>query len=145
MRGWLALVLCASVLAAPGFARADDDDLPEALTVAGVTVLATTYGLTGLTTTTLVIVANRREETIAFSWIPVAGPWIMLGDSAGFNSLQLFAAAASGVLQAAGVGMLIAGLVISMERYGGIQSRDGPRLIPMLSSNQAGLALTGRF
>lgn len=144
------LLLAVALLAGPSLARADDGtshhELGEGLTIAGLTVFVSTYGLTGLATTTLVLVANTRETTIAESWVPLVGPWIMLGDSSGFNDLQIGLLAISGVLQAFSVAALIAGLVLQSEPSPTATAR-GPwiQVAPIASSNVLGIQLAGGF
>jgi hypothetical protein len=116
--------------------------LGEALWISGLSVWAVTYVFTGLTATTLVTVANTRPATIAESWIPVVGPWIMLGDSVGFDTGQIAGTIISGVLQAAGVAMFIAGVVLVDEapRGGNTRVELGP-----LFTDGGGLRLAGAF
>jgi hypothetical protein len=144
-------LLIAALLAGPSLARADDAsdrELGEGLTIAGLSVFVSTYALTGLSATTLVLVANTREATILESWMPLVGPWIMLGDSAGFNDLQIGLVVASGVLQTLSVGALIAGLVLMSEAGPAPSpSARGPSITlePIASGGTLGLCLRGAF
>lgn len=124
--------------------RDDRHALGETLWVAGLSVFAATWALTGAAGTTLVNVANGRTETIVESWIPLVGPWIMLGDSRGFDGLQLALTAVSGVLQAVGCGALIAGLVLVNESPDDASSAS-VWLVPTAGDQGGGLAVAGSF
>jgi len=96
-------------------ALAERHAIGNTLWVTGLSVLAPSYVLTGAVGTTLVMIANARSATIAESWIPIAGPWIMLADSRGFDSTQIALTVVAGTLQALGCAAFIAGLVLENE------------------------------
>lgn len=116
----------------------------NALWVTGLSVLAASWGLTGIASTTLVKVANARDVTIYESWIPVVGPWIMLGDSRGFDDTQLALTITSALVQTLACAALIVGLVLE---------NDAPRdptvarvwIAPTLGSGTAGIGAFGTF
>ena len=143
MRTVIAALLATLLFAAPAAAqeRSERAEVAEALTLGGLGVFVGTYALTGLSATTLVIVANARDETIAESWIPLVGPWLMLADSAGFNSLQVALTAVSGVLQTLSLGAMIAGLVLGAQP----DEEETVRLLPAVGPSHAGLHLSVRF
>jgi hypothetical protein len=116
----------------------------EPLWMSGLSVLAATYVLTGAAGTTLVMVANARTVTIGESWIPLAGPWIMLADSRGFDSSQIALTVVSGVLQALGCAALIAGLVLDGDARRPT-SLAQVWLAPRLGADGAGLSAGGSF
>lgn len=118
--------------------------LGEALWITGVAVFVPTYVLTGIAATTLVTVSESRSATIAESWIPIVGPWIMLGDSAGFDTLQLAGTAISGVLQAFALASFIAGIVLVNDAPADPNSAR-VSLLPGARGADGGLSLTGAF
>lgn len=125
--------------------RADERRaIGNTLWVTGLSVFAATYALTGIAGTTLVKVANGRDVTIGESWIPLAGPWIMLADSRGFDTTQFALTLVSGILQTLGCAAFIAGLVLENE------SPSDPAaarvwLAPTFGSQGAGLSVVGSF
>jgi hypothetical protein len=113
--------------------------------VTGLAVLTSTWVITGAVGTTLVEIANARPMTIAESWIPVAGPWILCADSRGFTESQLALAIVSGVVQALGAVAFVTGLVLENE---GPSTRAGAArlwLAPTANRDGAGLHLAGTF
>lgn len=114
------------------------------LWVTGLSVLGASWALTGITSTTLVKVANARDVTIYESWIPVVGPWIMVGDSRGFDTTQMALTITSGIVQTLACAAFIAGLVLES---------DAPReataariwFAPTLGSGTAGVGAFGTF
>lgn len=87
-------------------------------------------------------------RTVTFRWVsfvPLAGPWIQLGimgpSTFGRDAWGLWFVA-DGLLQATGLALLIAGLVLSAE-----SEAEEPDVIvlPTASSDGAGLMVRGRF
>lgn len=140
----IALAVSLTLLSAapPATAQSPDHALGEALWISGLTVLVSSWALTGAATSTLVYLAAARDESIVESWIPVVGPWIMLADSAGFDGLQLAGTAISGILQLAGLVSLITGLVLVDQ-----DPSDSSGTTLTLSPLEGGstLSLFGRF
>jgi hypothetical protein len=152
MHRTLASLVVATALLHGAIARAQppDADVPssddrhavgEALWVSGLVVLASTWALTGASATVLVRIANARDVTIAESWIPLVGPWIMLGDSAGLDTTQVALTAVSAALQTLATAALIVGLVLDLDRPRGA----GVTVAPSASAGGAGLAIAGSF
>ena len=116
----------------------------EPMWIAGLSVLVASWALTGAVTTTLVKISNSRDMTIAQSWIPIAGPWIMLADSSGFDTSQLALTFVSGILQTLGCAAFIAGLVLDGEASHGTTAAR-LRLVPTAGAEGAGVSVAGWF
>jgi hypothetical protein len=128
----------------PGAPRTEQQAIGNTLWVTGLSVFAATYALTGIATTTLVMVADARTVTIGESWIPLVGPWIMLGDSRGFDTSQLALTAVSAVLQTLGCAALIVGLVLENDGPGDA-SAARVWITPTFGDRGAGLSVAGVF
>jgi hypothetical protein len=128
----------------PEAAPNDRHGLGEALVISGVSVLAGTWVLTGATATTLVVFTNGRTATLVESWIPVVGPWIMVGDSVALDGGQLALAVISGVLQAAGLAATIAGIVL-LNEPGNSAPLASLSIAPMAGNGTAGLSVSGSW
>ncbi len=144
----LALALCGALVAAPAAAQEEARDpaheAGEPLWMSGLTLLTATYVLTGATSTTLVMVANAREGTIVQSWIPVVGPFLMLADSAGYDTAQLAFTGISAALQVLGLAALVTGIVLDAQAGPG-SGTAALRLAPLAGPSGSGLALIGTF
>ena len=99
----------------------------KALLITGGATLLGTYGTTaGLTAAN--IDGNRVVESL---YIPVVGPWLALGDrdcrecTSGQNTLDTVLIAGSGVLQGAGLGLVIASFIVP-ERVPAATISAGP-------------------
>lgn len=145
----LALGLASALLlgVSPASAQPSDPahEVGEPLWMAGLSVFVATYVLTGLTTTTLVIVANGRHESIGESWIPVIGPFVMLADSAGFDVAQTALTAVSAALQVLGCAGLIVGIVLDAQPSPSGEASAELWLTPLLGPDGSGLSVGGRF
>lgn len=88
---------------------------------------------------------DRWGEFRALSAIPVVGPWLQLAampepfDRDNWGPYVL----AMGLIQAAGVGLLIAGLIVELEEAAA--DEDEVFVIPRVSANELGVALAGSF
>lgn len=127
--------------------RNEGHAIGEPMWMAGLTVFAASYALTGISATTLVVVANGRDGTIPQAWIPVVGPWLMLADSAGYDGLQVGLTVVSGILQLLGAGALVAGLVLDSGSSSSSASTASTSLLlsPMGGPSTLGLVLSGTF
>jgi hypothetical protein len=113
------------------------------LWITGLSSLIGVYVITGVTTTISVTVAGARTVTIGEAWVPVAGPWIMLADSAGLDDGQKAMTAVSGVLQGLALASFVTGLAL-------VATSPSPEkahvaLVPMAVDRGGGLVLGGRF
>lgn len=87
-------------------------------------------------------------RTVTFRWVgfvPLAGPWIQLGimgpSTFGRDAWGLWFIA-DGLLQATGLGLLIAGLVLSCESDA---EEPDVSVLPTASADGGGLMVSGRF
>ncbi len=107
----------------------------------GLAAFVSTYGAAVLTAAQFEF-AGVSHEIIDWLYIPVVGPFLIAGESHDDGATVAFVAL--GVVQAAGLGFIAAGLAIN--RHAG--SNDGEislHVAPMLGSGQAGLMAVGRF
>ena len=129
----------------PAAPHAEHDGTGNTMFVTGLTVLVSSWALTGATATTLVALANQRPEITIESWIPVVGPWIMLGDTRGYDDLQLGLTVASAVVQTIATGVMIAGLVLDAQAPPRPAARAGVHVLPTFGASGAGISLSGWF
>jgi hypothetical protein len=113
------------------------------LVIAGAIVFGVAY--TGAFTTTVALEADG--DLIGYSLVPLAGPWIMLGD---YRTREYQAALAmNGVIQAGGAAMFIIGLTVKREHVVPVySSRDGNVSVgmsPVVFGPGSGVGLSGRF
>jgi len=89
-------------------------------------------------------VANT-DEFLAFSLVPVVGPWLQLPFAS--SGLEVGFLIGAGVLQAAGVTMLIAGLTFARRPVTEVRISDSSSVVftPMVGSDSAGLSAVGTF
>lgn len=146
-RALLALALGTALTTWPVAAQEVHDpahEVGEPLWMAGLSLWAATYVLTGAASTTLVMVANGREGTIVQAWIPVVGPFLMLADSAGYDTAQLVFTGLSAALQVLGLAGLVTGIVLDAQ-----PSPSGEtavlRLTPLVGPSGSGFAVIGTF
>jgi hypothetical protein len=83
--------------------------VPE-LYITGPLLLGVTYGLTVATTAATAAPPDQRRAT-SYAAIPVVGPWVMLGSNLPVLSYSA-ALVVSGIAQAGGLAVTIAGLVV---------------------------------
>src|SRR5690606_9077163 len=90
------------------------------LVIAGAIVFGVAY--TGVFSTSVALESDG--DLIGYSLVPLAGPWIMLGD---YRTREYSAALAmNGVIQAGGAAMFIIGLTVKREHVVPVySSRDG--------------------
>jgi hypothetical protein len=120
-------------------------EIGEPLWMAGLSVFAATYVITGVTTTVLRALTDSRQEVTWQAWVPLAGPFIMLADSAGFDSTQYALTVVSAILQVLGCAAMITGIVLDAQPDPVAASSASLSLVPSVSQNYAGLSLSGRF
>lgn len=113
------------------------------LVIAGAIVFGVAY--TGAFTTTVALEADG--DLVGYSLVPLAGPWIMLGD---YRTREYSAALAmNGVIQAGGAAMFIIGLTVKREHVVPVySSRDGNvsmGMSPVALGSGSGIGLNGRF
>ena len=136
-----------AALPAPASAQPADPnhEIGEPLWIAGLTVLGTTYLLTGATVTTLRMVASAREERIWQGWVPLAGPLIMLGDRAGFDDTQIALTAVAAALPWLGLGALVVGAVLDAQPDPARPASGSLVLRPRASADLVGIDLRLEF
>jgi len=117
--------------------------LARPLLITGLSVFLASYAITGAATTATVVIAHGRNVTIGESWVPVAGPWIMLADSAGFDAAQMTATAVGGVLQTLSAASLITGIALTAPA----PQREARSLViaPVVTANGGHLLIGGAF
>ncbi len=105
-------------------------------------------GVTWLTTIGATAALGGSGEFIGYASIPVFGPWVMLAadDDGEYGAAMV----SSGLLQSAGLTMMILGLTIRHEVPAETASAGGPlaaslELAPMLSPEHSGLMISGSF
>lgn len=119
--------------------RRDDD----ALWITSLSIFLGTYLVTGAMATWMSLDNGGRGATIAESWIPVVGPWLMVADHHGLDGTQIGAAVISGVLQAVSLATLIVALV-TRDRYERVQL-DSLAVGPIMTRGGGGVAIFGRM
>jgi len=113
------------------------------LWITGLTVFAASYVATGVTATLSVTFAHTRDATIVESWVPLAGPWIMLGDSPDFDSGQKAATVIAASLQTLSAAAFVTGVVLeNKERR---PPTPAVSLAPLGTPGARGLVLVGTF
>lgn len=107
----------------------------------GLAAFISTYGAAVYTAAQLDL-AGFSGEIIDWLYIPVVGPFMIAGESN--DDFATAAFVALGIVQAAGLGLIVAGLAINRNA-----DHDGDvvtlHVAPMLGSGQAGLMAVGRF
>ena len=105
-------------------------------------------GVTWMTTIGATAALGGSGEFIGYASIPVFGPWVMLAadDDGEYGAAMV----SSGLLQGAGLTMMILGLSIRHEVPAETASTEGSlaaelELAPMLSPEAAGLVVSGSF
>jgi hypothetical protein len=109
------------------------------LIIAGPIVFGVAYA-TGIAVTAGL---DADEELIAYSAIPVAGPWVMLADSR--TSDYSGALAANGLLQAGGLAMFIIGVSVRREHQVPVYASEDGHVQVGLSAVPGGLLANGHF
>lgn len=144
----LAAALALNVAHAPTASAQTSDpnhEIGEPLWMAGLSVFAATYVITGATATTLRLLTSSREDRIWQSWIPLAGPFIMLADSAGFDDTQYALTIVSAVLQVLGLGAFITGVILDAQPDPAEPAAGTLTVLPTATPDSVGLTLVGRF
>ncbi|MCZ7680243.1 MAG: hypothetical protein M5U28_16340 [Sandaracinaceae bacterium] len=90
----------------------------KGLWIPGVILLGLSYVLTG----TLASNFSLDAEYVGYSWIPLVGPWLMLGAADGDD--QFAGALVGGIAQAAGLTMFVLGLVLRQSVRVAVYSLD---------------------
>jgi hypothetical protein len=108
------------------------------LWASGLTIAAVAY--VSLGTVTSILCADDKPApcqayVVPSSWVPVAGPWIILSSASPGQMVPLII---GGVAEFAGIVMLIVGLTLKEEV-------KVPIVMPMLGNDRAGLQLSYRF
>lgn len=113
-----------------------------ALWVTGLSLMGAFWLATGITTTAIVGgYRNPNWRSAGEAWIPVVGPFVMLGDSNGYTGAQVGATVASAILQTISTGLFVTGLVIVATTSSGRETA----IVPTPMDRGAGLSLVGRF
>lgn len=98
--------------------------------------------------------SQRWYEDFTFtSFIPLAGPWIALSERQGEFDQDYWGVwlIANGLLQAAGFGMIVSGIIVAAQDSHGQRrtrariSQPSLQVIPSVGVNHAGLSLAGSF
>jgi hypothetical protein len=115
---------------------------------AGIGLLAGGYVLEILTTafSSLDSSFGRRDTYVGWGYVPLIGPWVQMGDLPPSTSSPMYVLLTfEGLLQAAGLVMVIVGAVgEDYEEYRPIAAGDF-RVTPVLSTTMQGLTLEGAF
>ncbi len=117
----------------------------KGLWIPGIVLFGVSYVLTG----TLASAAVASSDYVGYSWIPLVGPWLMLGEAA--NDEQFAGALVGGIAQAAGLTMFVLGLALRQTVRVAVYSLDesnerAPRLaldlVPAPAGGMVGLSLS---
>jgi hypothetical protein len=118
------------------------------LTGAGIGLLAGGYLLEILSTafSSLDSSFGRRDTYVGWGYVPLVGPWVQMGDLPPSTSSPMYVLLTfEGLLQAAGLVMVIVGAVgEDYEEYRPIAAGDF-RVSPVLSQTMQGLTIEGAF
>ncbi|HJL20540.1 MAG TPA: EB domain-containing protein [Sandaracinaceae bacterium LLY-WYZ-13_1] len=124
------------------------------LIVAGAVALAAGWAANILVSAFAGVGSSTVDDWDAFrgySFIPVVGPWVQLATKPTGFSADSWAGwlVADGIVQAAGLAMLIVGIAVPVETT--VYSEGGPgdgldlALLPQVGPGHGGLSLVGRF
>lgn len=125
------------------------DTSTHALWVPGVILLPLSWVLTWTSAVATQPGSSRDIDYMLFSWIPVAGPWFMLGqdDNRPLNGAEIAGALLSGIAQVGSIVLIILGLSIRQRVRTMVMGENrGPEIdftvIPTEGGAQVGLQLT---
>lgn len=107
------------------------------LWVTGLIVFPVSYVLTGTMATAL----SYNDDYATYSWIPLVGPWLMLGEANG--DAETGAAIAGGVAQLAGLTMFVLGLTLRRTVRVAVYALGDGEHAPELALNPLPLAAGG--
>jgi hypothetical protein len=157
--------LCVTVATSTTHASADDSTTAGAersegsgqrtagkvLFITGVSVFAAGWIAGGIATVAVVTsTPNARTAAMGESWVPLAGPYIMLADSSGYTGTQIAATATGAAIQTLGFTTMIIGAVA----WATAPSSSNPKkafeeghmmVVPWAGSRSAGIAIGGVF
>lgn len=115
------------------------------LTVTGAISLGAFWLATGIATGVVVATTkNSRVTPAGEAWVPIAGPYIMLADSARYTDTQTAATVTAAVLQTLATTTLITGLIVLAASSSG-KERNAAWIAPMTLKDGGGLSVVGRF
>ncbi len=110
------------------------------VTAAGAIIAGSAYQLSIATAAVGLLL---QQEEAGFLFIPVAGPWILIPQW-DRSHLSVILLATDGVLQAAGLGLMIGGLV-AQDQYLVRSNHIAFTVAPLVDGDVQGAQLTGEF
>lgn len=119
-----------------------------ALWVTGVVLLPVSWVLTW-SATTATLDGYRDGAYWGWSWVPLVGPWFMIGDSYGLNGSEIAGAVLSGIAQLSGLTLIILGVAIRqtvrVATYALDDSERAPELTLGVAPTYGGGMLTAQI
>ncbi|MEO8841345.1 MAG: hypothetical protein ABI591_31905 [Kofleriaceae bacterium] len=115
----------------------------KGLLIGGGVSLGVSYGISALTAAIGQDVGDNGRNEVAAMWIPVAGPFIQMGETDSATARVFLAGL--GAAQVAGAVMLYYGLTTTKKVYVRNDLVGSMTITPMAGNGSSGFALAGRF